>query len=221
MGAPRFFPMHTDPLLYVARRRQMVEELQQRGISSPSVLRAMGSVPRHLFTATALRHLAYQDRPLPIAAKQTISQPFTVALQTQLLACERGQKVLEIGTGCGYQAAVLSAMGCRVYSIERIKELHLFAQELLDSLEYKATLFYGDGNLGLPQFAPFQGILIACGASSLPQKITDQLAVGGKLVVPLGEQAQELVRLTKTAPGHFKEETFGSCQFVPMLSGTA
>ncbi len=199
----------------------MVRELAEKYAFSPDVLRAMERVPRHLFVDNSLSHLAYKDKPLPIAAKQTISQPYTVAMQTQLLAAQKWDKVLEIGTGCGYQTAVLLAMRYTVFSIERIRELYLQAQKNLASAGCNITgLHFGDGFAGLPQFAPYKGILISCGAPQVPQVLLEQLAVGGKMVVPVGADAQQMLRITRTAANDYVTEDFGTYQFVPMLGGT-
>ena len=185
----------------------MVEAISSQFNILPIVAAAMGRVPRNMFLEYGLDHLAYLDRPLPIGAKQTISQPSTVAIQSTLLGVKRWSKVLEIGTGCGYQTAVLAEMGCRVYSIERQKSLYIKAQQNLARLEYHSpTLFYGDGFAGLPQFAPFSAILITCGAPSVPAELLKQLAVEGVMVVPVGEGgSQKMVVVRRVSQEEFVE----------------
>jgi protein-L-isoaspartate(D-aspartate) O-methyltransferase len=210
-----------DTLRQKGQRRLLIKELAGKYDFDPEVLQAMERVPRHLFVDKGLEHLAYKDKPLPIAARQTISQPFTVAMQTHLLDCRKQDKILEIGTGCGYQAAVLMAMGFRVYSVERIRELYLQAQKNLAITGFDPNvLFYGDGFAGLPQFAPFRGILVACGAPEVPRVLKEQLALNGKMVVPVGQHEQRMLRITRTGADEYKTEDFGFYQFVPMLGGT-
>ena len=210
-----------DTLRQKGQRRLLIKELAEKYNFNPEVLQAMERVPRHLFVDKGLEHLAYKDKPLPIAARQTISQPYTVAMQTHLLDCRKQDKVLEIGTGCGYQAAVLMAMGFRVYSVERIRELYLQAQKNLANTGFDPNaLFYGDGFAGLPQFAPFRGILVACGAPEVPRVLKEQLALNGKMVVPVGQHEQRMLRITRTGTDEYKTEDFGIYQFVPMLGGT-
>ena len=210
-----------DTLKQKGQRRLLVEELARKYEFDPEVLNAMERVPRHLFVENGLEHLAYKDRPLPIAARQTISQPYTVAMQTDLLDCHKRDKVLEIGTGCGYQAAILMAMGYHVYSIERIRELFILAQKNLVAAGYDPSgLFYGDGFSGLPQFAPFKGILVACGAPEIPVVLKEQLDINGKMVIPVGHNEQRMLRITRTDRDNYEIEDFGAYQFVPMLSGT-
>lgn len=209
--------------LYIGMRKKMVQQLQQKFQYNGQVLEAMGNVPRHLFIEKGMEHIAYEDRPLPIAAGQTISQPSTVALQIHLSGICRWDKVLEIGTGCGYQTAILAQMGARVYSIERQRELYLSAQKNLVRMGYdKPLLFFGDGYKGLPQFAPFKAIIVACGAPQLPKELLLQLEIGGKIVIPIGEQEQqqELVVVERISENEFNRTTHGKCSFVPMLEGT-
>ncbi|MDR2586274.1 MAG: protein-L-isoaspartate(D-aspartate) O-methyltransferase [Prevotellaceae bacterium] len=210
----------TDTLHHKGRRRQLVEHLAERFPFNSKVLEAIGQVPRHLFVEKGLDQFAYFDRPLSIGANQTISQPFTVAMQTHLLALSKWDKVLEIGTGCGYQTAVLLEMGYRVFSIERQKSLYLQAQNNLFATGYKtAHLYYGDGFEGLAQFAPFQGIIVTCGASMIPQKLADQLVVGGRIVIPVGATGQTMTVVKRLDDFSFEEETYGDYSFVPMLPG--
>lgn len=199
-------------------RKKLVEELSKKGIDNVEVLEAIDQIPRHLFMDNAFVNFAYKDKAFPIGANQTISQPFTVAFQTQLLGVERGDKVLEIGTGSGYQSAVLLAMGAKVFSIERHRSLHLKSRSILESLGYQPKLFFGDGYIGLPTFAPFDKIIITAAAPYLPEPLKEQLKVGGVFVIPLGEgDKQEMLRLSKQEDGSFKQENFGDFSFVPML----
>ena len=181
----------------------------------------MERVPRHLFIEKGLDHLAYLDRALPIGANQTISQPYTVAMQTQLLSLSKWDLVLEIGTGCGYQTAILLELGLKVFSIERQRELYHAAIKNLTVLGYtSALLHYGDGFEGLPQFAPFNGILLTCGTSQVPQNLLKQLTTGGRIVAPIGVEVQTMTVVERTDEETFVEQSFGDYCFVPMLSGT-
>ena len=198
-------------------RAQMVtEQIEARDIKNPAVLRAMREVPRHLFVPQAHRRYAYEDRPLPIGHEQTISQPFIVAAMTELLAPEKTDKILEIGTGSGYQAAVLSKLVKHVYSIEIVKPLAERARKDLKSLGFEnTTVIFGDGYQGLPKQAPFDGIIVTAAPPKIPKPLIDQLKVGGKMVIPVGEMRQELKLLTKTKDGIKTERVFG-VRFVPM-----
>lgn len=211
-----------DSLVDRGRRKRLVEQLSERFEFNIDVLEAINSIPRHLFIEKGLEHLAYQDRALPIAAKQTISQPYTVAMQSHLLKERVGrfEKVLEIGTGCGYQTAILAKMGYRVYSIERFKSLYLQGQKNLAKMGLDSPLlFHGDGFEGLTQFAPFKGILISCGAPEIPQKLLEQLEIGGRMVLPLGRVDQTMVAIDRISQGEFRESEHGEYKFVPMLRG--
>jgi protein-L-isoaspartate(D-aspartate) O-methyltransferase len=212
-----------DSLEHKGRRKQLIAKLSGRYNFDGRVMEAMERVPRHMFLDYGLDHLAYQDRPLPIGAKQTISQPFTVAMQSHLLLQKVGKfgRVLEIGTGCGYQTAVLAEMGFRIYSVERQKKLYLAAQRNLVRLEYHAPLlFHGDGFAGLPDFAPFAGILITCGAPQIPRELLLQLETGGRMVVPLGEHYQRMTAIDRVSLKEFRKSEHGDYNFVPMLEGT-
>ena len=199
-------------------RRKLVKLLQEKGIKDPVVLDAIGKVPRHLFLNSAFEEQAYQDRPFAIGAGQTISQPFTVAFQSQLLQLEKGMKVLEIGTGSGYQAAVLAAMGAKVYSLERIKELYDKTTRLLSKLGFRIKCIYGDGNLGASVWAPFDRIIITAGAPVVPENLLDQLKVGGIMVIPLTEGDTETMKtITKLQDGSTTIVEHGTFRFVPML----
>lgn len=196
----------------------MIEELKSKGITRPDVLDAMMRIPRHYYMDSAFLSFAYTDKAFPIGAGQTISQPYTVAFQTALLDVSPGVKVLEIGTGSGYQTAVLCALGAKVYTVERQKLLYRKATELLQKMNLPAKSFFGDGYKGLPAFAPFDRILVTCGAPFIPDELVKQLKPGGTLVVPLGEgQIQEMTRLVKLPDGSTDITTHGAFRFVPML----
>ena len=210
-----------DDIKYKILRQRLVEQLQEKFCFDERVLAVIGKIPRELFVATELRHLAYEDRPLPIAAEQTISQPFTVAMQTQLLEVKKWDKVLEIGTGCGYQTAILAELGAKVFSIERQRELYTQAQSLLWKLHYHVILFHGDGYAGQPAYAPFQKIIVTCGAPSVPQKLLEQLAVGGRMVIPVGADGQTMQLIERISETEYRTTQHGSYSFVPMLEGTA
>ena len=210
-----------DTLQHKGRRRQLVDQIAQRFPFDSRVLEVMARVPRHLFIEKGLDHLAYLDKPLPIGVNQTISQPFTVAMQTHLLAISKWDRVLEIGTGCGYQTAILLELGYRVFSIERQKTLYLLAQKNLSALGYTSfQLLFGDGFDGLPQFAPFKGILLTCGAAQTPPVLLRQLSTGGRMVAPIGVEEQIMTVVERTGEETFCEQTFGRYSFVPMLHGT-
>lgn len=200
-------------------RAQLVDFLKtERRIYDEDVLAAMQRVPRHLFVDEVFIDQAYDDKAMPIAADQTISQPYIVALQSQILELPKRAKVLEIGTGSGYQCAVLCEMGYRVFSIERQRALFNKTTRLLENLGYSAKLFCGDGTKGLPTFAPFDGVIVTAGAPVVPEQLTAQLVVGGKLVIPVGTMSgQRMLRFTKKADGSFLEEDFGGCAFVPLI----
>ncbi len=204
-------------------RRKLVQEIRNKGIVDEKVLNAMNEVPRHLFFDNAFLEFAYQDQAFPIGSGQTISQPYTVAFQSQLLDVQEKDKILEVGTGSGYQCSVLVAMGARMFSIERHQKLHEKSKQILRTLNYKARLLYGDGYKGMPGFAPFDKILITAAAPSIPESLLQQLKVGGYLVVPVGDDKnQEMLRLKKINDANDTEtETFGKFQFVPMLPDKA
>lgn len=209
--------MITDSFKHKGLRRQMIDYLRTKGISDERVLQAMNEVPRHFFLDSSLDVLAYQDRALSILCEQTISQPSTVAFQTQLLNIKEDDKVLEIGTGSGYQTCVLCKMKARVYTIERYKPLHNSAQELFSLLKCHPKCFFGDGYLGLPRYAPFDKIIVTCGADKLPEVLLQQMKVGGVMVIPIGNDTQTMYRITKTNENTFEQEAFGDFKFVPML----
>jgi protein-L-isoaspartate(D-aspartate) O-methyltransferase len=209
-----------DSYQHKGLRIKLVEEIRRKGISDERVLAAINLVPRHLFMDSGFIRFAYRDQAFPIRAGQTISQPYTVAFQTQLLDVQKMQKVLEIGTGSGYQAAVLVEMGAQVYTVERHKELYLLAQSLLTRLNYRLNFFYGDGYLGLPTYAPFDRILITAAAPKVPDELLLQLKPGGKLVVPLGERDSQVMTLVeKVSENEYKTSEHGYFVFVPMIRG--
>lgn len=200
----------------------LIETLRHQGVSDEKVLDAMSKVPRHLFLEKAFEEWAYKNVAFPIGCEQTISQPLTVAIQTGLLEIKKGDKVLEVGTGSGYQACILSLLGAKVYTIERQSALYEKTDKLLRELGFGAIrTFLGDGYAGLPMFAPFDKILVTAGATMLPETLIQQLAVGGYLVIPIGgDESQTMWRYTKIAEGNIKSEAFGKFKFVPFLKGT-
>lgn len=211
----------TDPSRQHDEAKKLARELKRKGISDERVLAAIGNIPRHSFIDEELSAYAYQDRPLPIESEQTISQPFTVAYQTELLQLKPGEKVLEIGTGSGYQAAVLCEMEAEVYSIERYYNLYQTAKETLNKLGYYPNLFFGDGFEGLPEHAPFDKILITAAPEKIPEKLLQQLRVGGWMVVPLGgRMGQKMTVIRRVSDNEFKESEHGDFIFVPMQEGT-
>lgn len=200
------------------RRNQLVRKLKEKGIADFRVLQAINSIPRHLFVDTALENRAYEDTALPIGNGQTISQPYTVAAQTELLDIRPNDKVLEIGTGSGYQAAVLSHMGARVYSIERHSKLYHTAKEKLAELGFRPQLKCGDGSLGWNAYAPYDGIVVTAGAPVVPDDLIKQLNIGGRLVVPVGDQkTQVMVRITRVSEDSYEEEHLNQFKFVPLI----
>lgn len=213
--------MIRDSFKHKGLRKALVEELITKGITDKAVLDAIGKIPRHIFLDSSLDNLAYMDKALPIGCEQTISQPYTVAFQTQLLELKKTDKVLEIGTGSGYQTCVLSEISSRVYSIERHKPLHIRASSVIKLLKYNSRCFFGDGYKGLVQFSPFDKILITCGAQELPKDLFMQLKIGGYMVIPLGEKTQIMTRITKVSEFEAKREDFGDFSFVPMLGDKA
>ena len=212
---------NNDTFLFQGMRQRMIQLLEEKYAFDRNVLEAMVSVPRHLFVAKGLEMLSYQDKPLPIASGQTISQPYTVAMQTHLLNLRPWLKVLEIGTGCGYQAAVLAEMGVKVYTIERQKALFLQAKKTLLELNYPVISFLGDGYEGKPLLAPFDRIIITCGAPQIPEKLLAQLSIGGRMVVPVGDTTQKMTVVERLAENDYKTSTHGIYCFVPMLKGIA
>ncbi len=209
-----------DSFVHKGKRKILVEYLREKiGISDENVLKAINEVPRHLFLESVFEDFAYEDRAFPIAANQTISHPSTVAEQTELLEVQEKEKILEIGTGCGYQTAVLVTMNAFVYTVERQKDLHDFAQKKLREMHLRPKFqSFGDGFLGLPTFAPFDKILVTCGAEILPIELWKQLKIGGKMVIPMGKTDEQILyRFTKISEKEFEKEEFGAYKFVPML----
>lgn len=207
-----------DTYRHKGLRKKLVELLQEKGITDERVLEAINSIPRHLFLDNAFVNFAYQDKAFPISAGQTISQPFTVAFQTQLLEIQRGDKVLEIGTGSAYQTCVLAEMKAKVFSIERQKVLFQKAKVMLEKMNYSAKLFFGDGYLGQPAFAPYDKIIITAGAPFIPEDLKKQLKIGGIMVIPVGEgESQIMKRLIKRSETEFEMEEYGDFKFVPLL----
>lgn len=207
-----------DTAKHQGLRNQLVSTLQQKGITDLGVLDAIKKIPRHLFLNSSFEDYAYQDKAFPIAAGQTISQPYTVAFQTQLLEIKRGHKVLEIGTGSGYQTAVLCLMGAKVYSVERQNELFKQTSVLLPKLGIRPKhLTFGDGYKGLPTYGPFDSIIVTAGAPYIPQPLMAQLKIGGRLVIPLGEKVQIMTLLIRKNETQFEKHELGEFRFVPLL----
>ncbi len=206
-----------DTFLHKGLRKKLAELLAKKGIQDERVLHAINKVPRHLFIASGLDRLAYEDQALPIEEGQTISQPYTVAFQIQLLDLKPGMKVLEIGTGSGYNAAILAEMGAKVFSIERISKLHKNAKYILTSLGYKCQLFLGDGYLGKPTYAPFDRIIVTAGATEIPQTLVEQLAINGKMVIPVGDKTQEMFLIVKKENNELYITKHGYFVFVPFV----
>lgn len=200
------------------RRAELVKTIEDKGIKDQRVLQAIHSIPRHIFVDTAFENRAYEDSALPIGNGQTISQPYTVAAQTELLELEEGDKILEIGTGSGYQAAVLCELGADVYSVERHEKLYRSAKEILQELGYRPHLKLGDGTLGWSAYAPYDAIVVTAGAPVVPEDLKDQLKIGGRLVVPVGDQkSQVMVRIIRTGEDEYKEEKLNYFKFVPLI----
>ncbi|MBL7966483.1 MAG: protein-L-isoaspartate(D-aspartate) O-methyltransferase [Prolixibacteraceae bacterium] len=209
-----------DTLRHQGLRKILVEGIRIKGIKDENVLAAMGKVPRHLFMDSSFVQFAYKDQAFPIGAGQTISQPYTVAIQTQLLHVERYDKILEVGTGSGYQAAVLIELGASVYTIERQRELYLKTQSILPQIGYNPKFFYGDGYKGLPTYGPFDKIIITAGAPEIPIELIAQLKVGGRMVIPMGpREKQTMYVVVKTSDTEYYKESHGTFVFVPMLKG--
>ena len=209
-----------DSYLHKGLRRKLVDELRGKGISNNEVLEAINRVPRHVFMDSGFINFAYKDQAFPIGAGQTISQPYTVAFQTQLLDVQKREKVLEVGTGSGYQCAVLLEIGALVYTIERQRELFLKSQSILLRLGYKPHFFFGDGYEGIPADSPFDKIIITAGGNEVPKTLLDQLKVGGKLVMPVGDSAvQRMTLVEKLSVNEYNTTEHGAFNFVPLLKG--
>lgn len=212
--------MIEDSFLHKGLRRKLVEQVKSKGIKDQRILDAMMKIPRHTFIDSSFLKFAYQDQAFPISSGQTISQPYTVAFQTELLDVQVQQKVLEVGTGSGYQAAILADMGARVFTIERIRKLYQTAQTIHKELGYPIRFFLGDGYQGLPAFMPFERILITAAAPAIPEVLKQQLVVGGILVAPVGERdTQVMTRCIRMSEDHFEITTHGYFSFVPMRPG--
>jgi protein-L-isoaspartate(D-aspartate) O-methyltransferase len=201
-----------------ARLKMVEEQVVSRGIKDPRVIAAMRKVPRHLFVEEALQNQSYSDRPLPIGEKQTISQPYMVAVMTEALQLTGGEKVLEIGAGSGYQTAILAEVARKVFSIERILSLTMKARTLILDLGYaNVEITFSDGTQGWVKESPFDAVIVTAGSPDIPQPLVDQLAIGGRLVIPVGDESvQDLIRLTKTEEG-VKREDLGGCRFVKLI----
>lgn len=209
-----------DTLRHQGLRKRLVDGLRIKGIRDPKVLDAIGKVPRHLFMDSGFIQFAYRDQAFPIGAGQTISQPYTVAFQSELLQISERDKILEIGTGSGYQAAVLVEMGASVYTIERQKELYLKTQSILPEIGYNPKFFLGDGYKGLPTYGPFDKIIVTAGAPIIPEDLLLQLKIGGRMVIPVGSSdKQEMVVMVRKGENEFEKEKHGTFVFVPMLKG--
>jgi protein-L-isoaspartate(D-aspartate) O-methyltransferase len=211
--------MRADTYRHKGLRNKLIEDINKKGITDQNVLNAMQNIPRHYFMDSTFTEIAYQDKPFPIGCGQTISQPYTVAFQSQLLDVQKGQKILEVGTGSGYQACILAEMGATIFTIERIRELFLKTKKFISDYGYKPKLFYGDGYEGLPTFAPFDRILVTAGAPDIPQALLEQLKQGGKLVIPVNQNGdlQVMKRIIKTGTGSFQFEEHGYFRFVPLI----
>lgn len=201
-------------------RNLLVKQLKEKGITDKNVLEAIAKIPRHLFIDSSFENFAYQDKAFPIGADQTISQPYTVAFQTELLQVEKEHKILEIGTGSGYQTAVLCLLGAKVYSVERQNELFKKTKNLLSKLTINVIpklLSFGDGYKGLPDYAPFDSIIVTAGAPLIPQALMSQLKIGGRLVIPVGKKEQIMTLLVRKNETQFEKTEFGDFKFVPLL----
>ncbi len=204
--------------MYETERKELVKKLKEKGIKDATVLNAIEQVERHLFVPKTIEFRAYKDIALPIGYGQTISQPYTVAVMTEALKLSAGDKVLEIGTGSGYQAAILCTMGMQVFSIERSFELFEQTRKILEKLNYRAYLKWGDGTIGLEEFAPYNAIIVTAGAPKIPASLRKQLAVGGRLVIPVGGKTSQTMKvLTKFSENDFVEEEIPEFAFVPLI----
>ncbi|KAB1061804.1 protein-L-isoaspartate(D-aspartate) O-methyltransferase [Salibacter halophilus] len=219
--------LREDSLKFKGARKRLIDKvgklMKDHGVEDNRVLTAMMEVPRHIFFDSVFdQKFAYENTAFKIGAGQTISQPFTVAIQSALLEVKKRDKILEIGTGSGYQAAVLLAMGAKVFTVERQKLLYDKAKDVLPALGYRPRMFYGDGFKGLPSYAPFDGVIVTCGAPYVPEALIDQLKPGGKAVIPVGDgDTQKMLRIIKNKDGSTKTEDYGDFSFVPMLQNTA
>lgn len=207
-----------DTFKHQGLRQQLVKTIKDKGITDEKILEAIGNIPRHLFMDSSFIDHAYQDKPFPIGADQTISQPYTVAFQTELMQVKKDDKVLEIGTGSGYQAAVLVELGAKVYSIERQQELFKKTSKFLPKLGYRAKkLIFGDGYIGLEEEAPFDSIIVTAGAPFVPKPLLNQLKIGGRLVIPVGDTTQTMTLFIRKDEKEFEKHEYGEFRFVPLL----
>ena len=206
-----------DTYRHKGMRKNMLDELRQKGIKDERVIEAMDKVPRHWFLDEAFLEIAYQNKAFPIGCEQTISHPYTVARQSELLQIKKGDKVLEIGTGCGYQTSILFFLGAKVYSIERQKDLYMKTKKMISDLRLRAHLKYGDGYKGLPVYGPFDKIIVTAGAPIIPKPLLQQLTIGGRLVIPVGEGKQIMTVIDKISELEFNKQELGEFAFVPML----
>jgi len=211
--------MKADTYRHKGLRNKLIDEIKTKGITDEEVLTAMAKLPRHYFMDSSFTEIAYQDKPFPIGCGQTISQPYTVAFQTQLLQITKGMKVLEVGTGSGYQACVLAEMGAKVFTIERIRELYIKTKSFMSEYGFKPKLFYGDGYAGLPTYSPFDRILVTAGAPHIPEALLQQLSIGGILVIPVdhAEGIQVMKRIIRSSEDTYETEEHGMFRFVPLI----
>ena len=209
--------MPTENYLLLGQKKRLIELLRQKGITDENVLNAFDKMERHRFLESLLWPRAYEDVALKLTTDQTISKPSTVAFQSQLLEVKRGMKVLEIGTGSGFQAAILHAMGAKVFTIERQIALFKQTKPLLSQLAPSVVTYYGDGFKGYPQFAPYDRVIVTCGAPEIPQVLLEQMVIGGIMVIPVGEESQTMKKIVKISDTEYDEEDFGYFVFVPML----
>jgi len=211
-----------DTYKHKGMRKRLVEEVKSKGIVNEHVLAAIGKIPRHLFLDSSFESFAYRDVPFPIGSGQTISQPYTVAFQSQLLDIKKGDKILEVGTGSGYQAIVLLELGAKVFSVERQRKLYDKTRKLLTDMGYMGKLFYGDGYKGLPSYAPFDKIIVTAGAPEVPKELLKQLKVGGMLVIPVGgDEGQVMYSIKRLSETDYEQTKHGDFAFVPMLKNRA
>ena len=210
----------TDTYRHKGLRKKLVDTIKEKGIKDTRILEAVGKIPRHHFMDSSFIEFAYRDQAFPIGSGQTISQPYTVAFQTELLQIEKHNKILEVGTGSGYQCAMLLELGTKVYTIERHRELYLKSRALLSDMGYKPYFFYGDGYAGLPNHGPFDRILITAGAPEVPEELLKQLKTGGRMVIPVGGSGgQVMMLIERIGENEYKETKHGYFAFVPMLKG--
>ncbi|HFA51903.1 MAG TPA: protein-L-isoaspartate(D-aspartate) O-methyltransferase [Bacteroidetes bacterium] len=209
-----------DTYRHKGLRQKLIKAIRRKGITDENVLSAMEAVPRHFFLDSAFAHLAYKDQAVGIGGGQTISQPYTVAFQTQLLEIKKRMRVLEIGTGSGYQAAILGTMGARVFTVERIEELYLKTKKILESGDFgNIRCYFRDGTKGLKEFAPYDRIIVTAGAGEVPEALLEQLKIGGMMVIPVGVETQVMKRIIKKSENEYAEEDWGGFRFVPFLKG--